>query len=352
MRYVLLFVIGLMLVLPLSPQEKVEEQVSVDWWVLPIFVLDKSGNSVLDLKDSDVDLRVNNQKVTGFMLYKRAFSVEQEVKEKESLPAVEKKKNVFLLFDTAFSTKGNFERSKEIAKNLVLKSEDNTLFSILNIDPFAGPIYAGGPLSDKKQVKKLIDKKIKWAANSKNVAAILKLVNSTQMEGRRGMGARLDSGDLATLKEQRSSGLRRSNINYFRAFQTLYHALNSIKDNKFIYLFSEGISLFARQVVMHGGEEYWFFIKQTAGYLGRCGAVLFIVNPASETLNVSHIASGKDSLRFLARESGGKYMEGTEQHIKSRSRACPAPITRSPLPTRRLLRKEYGVSMYGPAAKD
>jgi len=316
MRYILLFVIGLMIVLPLSPQEKVEEQVSVDWWVLPIFVLDKSGNSVLDLKDSDVDLRVNNQKVTGFMLYKRAFSVEQEVKEKESLPAVEKKKIVFLLFDTAFSTKGNFERSKEIAKDLVLKLEDNTLFSVLSIDPFTGPIYAGGPLSDKEQVTKLIDKKIKWAANSRSVAAVLRLVNSTQMQGRRDRGSRLDRGDLTTLTEQRSSALRKSNITYFRAFQTLYHALNSIKDNKFIYLFSEGISLFARQAVMHGGEEYWFFIKQTAGYLGRCGAVLFIVNPAGETLNARHLTSGEDSLRFLARESGGKYMEGAEQHIK------------------------------------
>jgi hypothetical protein len=281
MRYILLFFIGLMLVLPLSSQEKVEEQVSVDWWVLPIFVLDKNENSVLDLQESEVELRVNNQKVSEFILYKRAFSVEQEVKEKESLPVVEKKKIVFLLFDTAFSTRGNFERSKEIAKDLVLKSEDNTLFSIISIDPFTGPIYAGGPLSDKAQVKKMIDQKIKWAPNSKSVADVLKLISSTQVEGRE--GARLDASDLATLTEQRSSGLRKSNITYFRAFKTLYHALNSIKDNKFIYLFSEGISLFARQAVMHGGEEYWFFFKQTAGYLGQCGAVLFIVNPAGET---------------------------------------------------------------------
>lgn len=322
MRYVICFTISMMIFLPISSQGQVEEKVSVDWWVLPIFVLDKDSKSVFDLKETDIDLRVNNQKITDFILYKRSFNVEEEVeKETAQAPVVDKNKIVFLLFDTAFSTQDNFNRSKEIAKDLVFKSEDNTLFSVVAIDPFAGPVYAGGPHSDKAKVEKLIDEKIKWVPNAKSVGTVLYLATSTQVSGgapggRTGVKARLDRRDLANLREQRSGGLRKSNVNYFRAFQTLYHALNSITDNKFIYLFSEGLSLFARQAVVHGGEEYWFFIKQTASYLGRCGAVLFIVNPAGAGLEPTNIVSGEDSLRFLARESGGKYMEGEEKTIK------------------------------------
>lgn len=316
MKYCLFLFISLMLILPLSTQEKIEEKVSVDWWVLPIFVLDKDGNSVLDLKDTDIDLRVNNLKVTGFSLYKRKFSVEEKIAQKEAVPLLEKRKIVFLLFDVAYSTRENFHRSKEVAKNLVNKADADTLFSVIGIDPFAGPEYAGGPLSDKKKVIELIDTKINWAPNSKSIAAVLRAVYGSQMDGSR--VSRLEDSDIAVLTEQRSSGLRKSNTNYFRAFQTLHHALNTIKDNKFIYLFSEGISLFARQSVTHGAEEFWFFIKQTAGYLSRCGAVLFIINPAGETVSSTSITSGEDSLRFLARESGGKYMEGAENFINHR----------------------------------
>ena len=65
-----------MVLLPLLSQEKVTEKVTIDWWVLPLFAVDKGGDSVLDLTGSDIDLRVNNQKVTDFTLYKRAFSVD------------------------------------------------------------------------------------------------------------------------------------------------------------------------------------------------------------------------------------------------------------------------------------
>ena len=315
-----IFMIGILVLLPVfSQEEEIREEVKIDWWVLPLFAVDKDGNSVIDLKPEDINLRVNNQKVTGFTLYKRAFSVEQKMETADgSQPPAQFKKNklVFLLFDIAFTTGSNFEQAKAVAKNLVRKSEEDTLFTIIAIDPLSGPVYGGGPLSDKQQVIKLIDDKIRWDPTTKSISTVMFLVNSTQVGGRAGM--RLDAGDLDVLREQRSSGLRKANINYFRAFQTLYHALNSIKDNKFIYFFSEGISLYARQAVQHGKEEYWEFIKQTADYLGKSGAVLFVINPAGAKVASGSLSSGEDSLRYMARESGGKYFEGEKTAISNK----------------------------------
>ncbi|MCK4763459.1 MAG: hypothetical protein KAW12_14765 [Candidatus Aminicenantes bacterium] len=322
-RLLILFVL-VMMVLPIFSQEKITEKVKIDWWVLPLFAIDKGGNSVLDLKDEDIDLRVNGRKVTGFTFYKRAFSVEAGAKPAAEASPVSKRKLVFLLFDIAYTTNTNFERSKEIARDLVRKAEKNTLFTILMIDPLTGPVYVGGPLSDKRLVLKLLDNDLKWDPLTKSIKIVMYLAGATQVGGRGsggkgsgGRGGRLSPEDIAILGEQRSSAFRKANMNYYMAFQTLYHALNSIKDNKFIYLFSEGISFYARQVLTKAKEEYWFFVKKTAGYLGRCGAVLFIINPAGAVLNYRSLQSGEDSLRFLARESGGKYMEGETKTISA-----------------------------------
>jgi len=312
---------------PLFPQhEEIKEEVKIDWWVLPLFAVGKDGSAVLDLEKGDIDLRVNNQKVTDFTLYKRSFSVATAAAEptaKEPPPIFKKNRIVFLLFDLAFTTKSNYDKAKGIAKKLVSESDDATLFSIIAIDPAKGPQYIGGPLTDKKQVVQLIEKKIEWDPQTKSLELVLRMVYGTQMTGRAlgkdgGAESRLDATDIATLKEQRSSGWRKANMHYYQSFQTLYHALNSIKDNKFIYLFSEGISLFARSFVSHGKEEYWFFMKQTAGYLSRSGAVLFIVNPSGTRYRLDDIQSGEDSLRYLAKESGGTYMEGEETAISKK----------------------------------
>jgi hypothetical protein len=306
-----------MLVLPVFSQENITEKVEIDYWILPLFAVDKAGNSVVDLKPEDINLRINNQRVTDFTLYRSTFSVEEKVVQpgdKEPPPELKKKKLVFLLFDIAFTTSSNYEQSKQIAKDLVQKADKDTLFTVIGIDPLSGPVYAGGPLSDKQQVIKLIDEKIEWDPQTKSISTVIFLANSTQSAGK---FSRLDGQDLAHLTEQRSSGLRKSNMNYFMAFQTLYHALNSIKDNKFIYLFSEGVSLYARKAVQHAEEEYWAFLKKTADFLGQSGAVLFIINPTGASRASNALSSGEDSLRYMARQSGGKYIEGVEKHISN-----------------------------------
>lgn len=319
MKQFLFFLLIATFIYPVFSQNELTEKVEIDWWILPLFAVDKDGNSILDLKKSDITLKVNNQDITAFTLYKREFAIEkisEKIGEKKPVLPTKKNKIVFLLFDISFTNSTNHRQAKEIAKNLVLKAEKTTLFSVIAIDPLSGPQYIGGPLSDKKQVIKLIEQKIKWDPQTKSISTVLLLGGASQVPAPTKAEGRLDERDIEFKTEQASFVIKEANRKYFQAFQSLYYTLNSIKDHKFIYLFSEGISLFARTILTGMGEdEYLYFMKQTANYLGQSGGVLFIINPAGSKMSYRNDASGEGSLRYLAKESGGKYLEGEKNTI-------------------------------------
>jgi hypothetical protein len=126
---VVLFSLFLLLLSPVFPQQKkIVEEVSVDWWVVPVFAVDKSGQPVLDLKESDIELKVDNKKIKTFELVKRSFTVSEQPTEDEKEradvpPAPLRKKNVFLLFDTALSTTESTEAAKVSAQRIINQAE-------------------------------------------------------------------------------------------------------------------------------------------------------------------------------------------------------------------------------------
>ena len=299
-------------------QERIQEQVSVDWWVVPLFAVDREGNAVTDLKKEELQLLVNKRSTDEFVLTRRLFDVEEKLPQVQSVSVAEKKRMMFLIFDIAFSSLENFKKSMGIARSLVEGSAASTSFSIFIIDPFAGLVYLGGPLEQKTEVLALIQKKVALNPRAKSIAAI-KEMNSLIQRGSGKVGSLYGEGELKFfMREQGLTGLKNINKNYFRSLEALTFALNSIQDHKFVYLFSEGISLFSRQVIHRQDAEYRELIIKSAGLLGRCGAVLFIINPAGASLSANDESSGEDSLRELAEESGGKYLEGETQSISRR----------------------------------
>lgn len=299
-------------------QERIQEEVSVDWWVVPLFAVDRDGNAVTDLKKEDMQLLVNKRPTAEFVLTRRLFDVSEKLPPGQSVPVAEKKKMMFLIFDIVYSNLGNFKKSVGIAKSLVEGSAASTTFSIFTIDPFAGLVYLGGPLEQKTEVLALIQKKVVLNPRAKSIETI-KEMNSLIQRGSGKGGSLYGEGELKFfLEEQGITGLKNINKNYFRSLESLTFVLNSIQDNKFVYLFSEGISTFSRQVIRHQDAEYQELIIKCADLLGRCGAVLFIINPAGVSLSPSDASSGEDSLRELAEKSGGKYLEGETQSISRR----------------------------------
>jgi hypothetical protein len=124
--------------------------------------------------------------------------------------------------------------------------------------------------------------------------------------------------DMPFFEGEVSNYYTRRNMGFFSSFATLYLYLNSIEGTKFIYLFSEGISA----SIMDSGYSLGktrgtnlYYLKQVAEYLNRCGGALFIINSREERLSPSSLLSGENSLLFLARESGGTYLDGTRAEV-------------------------------------
>ena len=107
--------------------KKIVEEVSVSWWQVPVFAVDKSGNPVTDLEPADIEVRMNGRQLPAFTLYKRSFRVttqgkDQAVEESvgEQLP-IKKKKCCFCCSIGHYPAKLPPARQKKSLKKLSWK---------------------------------------------------------------------------------------------------------------------------------------------------------------------------------------------------------------------------------------
>jgi VWFA-related protein len=320
--------------------EKIVEEVSVDWWQVPVFAVDKSGNPVTDLEQGDIQVQLNGRQIPGFTLHKRSFSViKREKEKKDEMPAakqppIQKNKVLFFLFDRSLSSETSIKRAKNIAKKIVAEAVEDVRFVVLTIDAFAGLVYVGeGSGSNKDRLLKLLEKEVKEKQNKRIVDPSEIMVN---IETAKIGGSKYSEGDTVLFKENISKYYKRKSMGFFYSFEAFYFFLNSIADNKFIYFFTEGMS---NSILASGGSlagnrgMYYYYFRQLADYLSRSGALVFIINTmgvdqyhsnVTQTQLTENTAAtiselpGEDSLRFLTRESGGAYLEGTHGKIVER----------------------------------
>jgi hypothetical protein len=313
--WLILLAVAIPLNLALPQEQEILENVSVEWWAVPIFAVDQAGQPVLDLQPSDFVLKVGNKIIENVTLMKKTFMVsgepvEEEKKPAQAPPARERMKSIFLIFDTALSTRNSTEAAKAVAHKIITNAEKEIRFFVLTIEPFAGLTYAGGPSSDKSQVLDIIAKKVKGKNNSRVPDPGEVVVESSGKAG-----SKYDREDMPFLQASVSKYYKRKSKSFAQSFESLYYAINTITDNKFVYLFSEGISRAIQDSDKGDHSMYQEDLRQVADWLGRSGSVLFIINPAGGAMSNLSEASGQDSLEFLARTSGGKYLEGSDQDI-------------------------------------
>jgi hypothetical protein len=312
-----------------NPREKIVEKISVDWWQAPVFAVDKEGFAITDLQPGDIEVRVDKKIIGNFTLHKRTFGVsdvdedygeefdeEPEQEEQSQQPSIAPaKKTVILLFDVAMSNQTSTRRAKGIARQIVWDAEEDTRFIVMTIEPFAGLTYIGGsdPSGNKDNLLKLVAEKVIEKGNPRMVRQSNYILQNYHLI-RWAASARM------------SNEMRRRIAVFFSAFDALHLYLNSIQDNKFIYLFSEGIPSSALENIRSAATTYNESVKQVAKNLGRCGAVLFLVNAmgvdqyttsattayqtGGELFDFSSPLAGETFLKYLAQESSGNYMEG------------------------------------------
>ena len=137
-KSVLLFIAvitGFTIIISGDSQEKpdhkpIVENVAINWWQVPVFAVDNRGNPIIDLKETDIEVWLDNRPVKAFTFYKRSFTISRELKDapgeqkKEIQPSpLRKKKTIFLLFDVAISSVTCTNNSKEIAQQIINASE-------------------------------------------------------------------------------------------------------------------------------------------------------------------------------------------------------------------------------------
>jgi len=298
-----------------SANAQITEEIDVEWWAVPVFAVDNAGQSINNLQVSDIELKVGKHLITNFQLIKREFSkdgsrgVGQEPKSANALqpPAAKRKQNVFFLFDTTLSSEGSTAASQDIARRIITQADQNITFFIMTIEPFKGLVYIGGGIQDKQQLIQLIDTRVKGRNNAR-IPSPNSIVSDL---------SKYDEGELPFFKIQATKFIHRKNRSFFEAFETLYYILNTVEDNKFIYLFSEGVSRAVQEAEAGDSSSYRYDMNQVAEYLGRSSAVLFIINPFKSAAAKLSPASGADSLRLLAQASHGKYLEGANNDVIS-----------------------------------
>ena len=311
-------------------EEPIVEEVQVTWRQVPVFAVDKAGRPVRDLKPGDIKVILNGQPLTRFDLQKRTFSITEKGWSDYRQPpgkeqAVDNGKIMVLLFDNSMSSQVFIQRAKDIAKKVVLGAEENTRLIIMSLEPLMGLNYIGEAITtlpNKTQLLEMIKKNITPKANNRFIRRTEILLGEMGIVPYVG-GWRPGTRDFH----------KRINAVYFDAFKSLYFYLNSIKENKMIYFFSEGIPNSAIENIKGGASEYTLLLEEMARDLGACGAVLFLINTmgvdqhtssyqsmldTTELIGSSSLLSGENMLRYMAVKSGAAYMEGVPDEIVER----------------------------------
>jgi len=319
-----------------TQHKNIVEKVEVNWWQVPVFALDKQGNPVLDLKDADIEVWVNGRLIETFNFYKREFIVSSPAQQEpvDSQPPIEKPtektsqvlnpQSIFLLFDVAMSGQACTGHSKKIAGKIITDAGPGFQFTVLTIEPWQGLSHICGPSTDKKELLDSIDKKV-TAKPNKRIASTKEFFANPEFD------------ELGGMRQQVAAYFKKKAQSFFETFKSLYLVFNSIQDNKFVYFFTEGISNSILKGVKGWRTLHQLQAQDAAGFLGRGGVVLFIVNPKgvhdasdmmtrpvdidvdagipSSTFDNEKERSGEFWARDIVKQSGGKYLEGVEEKI-------------------------------------
>ena len=300
-------------------QEMVKEAVAVNWWIVPFFAIDRGENPVQSLTNADVWLLVDGKTTTDFQISKQNIVGPAVAAAAESQPAPAVKKVVFLIFDVALSSHGTINNAKLIARDILQKAEPETQFGIAVIDALSGLVLISSPQADQKALLGLLETKVNPTPNSAPFSAAQTAVeteNMVQTESARSGQTKYEGDELEFFIEQHSKKYIPKINNFFESFESFYYLVTGIQEKKFFYLFSEGLTNDGVELITK--SLFIQKIKDTADFLNKSGGVVFIVNPTGTPRNASDPLSGEYSLRLIADESGGKYLQGESNRIVER----------------------------------
>ncbi len=313
---------------------KIEEEIKVEWKIVPLIVLGKDQEKVKNITENDIKIYLNNKEIFDFVIYKRAT---ENIKKRKFINT---KKYIFLVFDNILSEFVTIKKSKKLAIDLIENESENTYFILMDITPFVGLKYIDGPTRDKelliKKIKKMITakrfKRTSWETGEVDSSSVTTQSSPQIIFENPNSGQPLDSSQSLRLRGRKKANemLRKISLkNFIHSLNTLDMALKTFKRiNKVLYLFSDGLEKIALFINTHG-VNYAGAIRRPDAILfrlmtdigkafSRNETLIIVMNPSSTKYLLNDNKSGDLFLSYFSRESGGSYLKGTQENIIGR----------------------------------
>ena len=327
-----------------AEKDLITHKVSVDVMLIPIFVVGTDGNPVFDLKKEDFKVYANGTPVEISQFIPFDFEHQEEVLEevavtKKKVRGKQPSRAVFLIIDSVFNSVPGYRRAKRVAIDIINNSSSEDMFIVLENRAGGGPRHIAGPDESKETIIKEINKlKLpsgKWdrdlhLTREWNILADSQYYdpvhNAASLEA---LTNRVRYADKLAYKNQ---------AHHFSRFLTQFkYALKTITRPKVVFLISEGIAKAAFKNLKEPEEvsEYGQFqsafrktekraseenearemrlfedLQKIVKAMNEGGSVLYTINPGK--FRHDEEASGEMSLKYLAHESGGQYIAGSD----------------------------------------
>lgn len=351
-----LFFLTLFLLSPLTTQpsplketknretKDITHNVSVNLMLVPVFAVDTNGNPVLDLKKDDFVIHANNTPMEIADFIRFDFDYQKEVMEEitvkgKKVKAPQPSRAKFIIIDSVFNEFFAFKRAKTIAVDIIKNGAPDDMFIVLENRADGGLRHLGGPGMDKKtlirQIKKLKLPSAKW---SKSLHWCKEWDYEADEDNYNPISVSATLENLSRNKKDMERQAYKNQVHHFsRTLAQFKYALKTVTRPKMVFLLSEGISKAAfknyqaSEKVAGYGKFGSALLRQAPGVdkvnefrdqrlfkdlvrivqaINEGGSVLYTVNPGK--MERDDEASGEMSMRFLAYESGGRYIAGRD----------------------------------------
>ena len=339
-----LLVLGLALTVPISAQAPGEPvigdgaTVNVEIKIVPFYAVDEHGKPVLDLKQDEIELRIDGQPVAldtfdAFPLVGGATTISNAgapeaapapAPAKAAAPAKTAHRHVVLFFDVAFSTLRGFETGRKFAEEMVNEAPESDLLYLVTYDfktglkQRMGPVAANG--KGKKEVLASI-KKLKPEAGLVDQQSDYGMDLIQRGQGRNGIPRSQVSALYMGVRTNSDAQLENNAVRLAESFQVLAEQFQRINEPKLMVFLSQGINnrlywegsdialQFSTSPFAHINNKQFrglhTLYEKPLQQIAETGTLSMFVNVDDRSLGAG---SADSSMEHMARMSGGLYL--------------------------------------------
>ncbi len=319
-----------------AEQDPITHSVSVDLMLVPVFAVGADGNPVFDLQKDDFELYANGSPVTITQFVRFDFNTGTR-RPNANATAVKPTRAVFIIIDSVFNSFFGFQRSKKIARKIIENSSPDDIFIILENRAGGGLRHLAGPDVDRRTILRQINS-IKLPSAKRDASPYLTREWNPDADRADPAFSNATMENISNKARHLEKQAYQNQVLHFSRFlEKLKYALKTITRPKMVYLISEGISnaafrdLQEPETVKKYGKNYSALLKdekrvneskefyehrlfvamqEVVKAMNAGGSVLYTINPGKT--NRDEDAAGSMSMKFMAYESGGRYIAGKD----------------------------------------